>query len=259
MRQGAAILTTAAQPFVQGFSAKDDEASAHTMEQADAWSEARKILVMLAHPDDPEFFCGGTLARWARAGHSLEWTTTRDINPDNLCAVRHAEQAEAAAVIGARAVHWLDLPDGYLVPDIELRREIVRVIRRLKPDILMTCDPQTLFSTVGINHPDHRAAGQVVLDAAYPAAGNAAYFPELLSEGLEPHTPAEIWCSLPSQANVTVDITDTWPVKMDALLRHKTQVGDPEKFRVRMLSRHTEDSTDEHPRFEERFRVIKYH
>jgi LmbE family N-acetylglucosaminyl deacetylase len=271
VRQGKAILTTGPQPFVQGFTAIHNEASIEMMEQADAWDGPQKILVVLAHPDDPEFFCGGTLARWARAGHRIEyymltcgdkgyndWTTTKDISPDNLCAVRHKEQSEAAAAIGAKAVHWLDLPDGYLVPDIDLRREVVRVIRRMKPDVLVTCDPQTLFSMVGINHPDHRAAGQVVLDAAYPAAGNAAYFPELLAEGMEPHMPAEIWCSLPSQPNVTIDITDTWPVKMEALLKHRTQVGDPDKFRGRMLSRHTEDSTDENPRFEERFRVIKY-
>jgi LmbE family N-acetylglucosaminyl deacetylase len=271
LRQRPALLKAESSVFIQGFSAIEREATIASMEQSGTWNESRKILVILAHPDDPEFFCGGTLALWARAGHSVEyylltcgdkgyndWTTTDDINPDNLCGVRHKEQAEAAAAIGARDVHWLDLPDGYLVPDIDLRRTVVRIIRRMTPDSLVTCDPQTLFSIVGINHPDHRAAGQVVLDAAYPAAGNAAYFPELLTEGLAPHTPAEIWVSLPSQPNVNIDITATWPVKMQALLRHKTQIGDPEKFRARMLSRHTEDSTDESPRFEEKFRVIKY-
>ena len=102
---------------------------------------------------------------------------------DDLCAIRHEEQQAAAAVIGAKAVHFLDRPDGYLVPDLDLRREIVRIIRKIKPSVLVTCDPQTLFATYGINHPDHRAAGQAVLDAVFPAAGNTAYFPELLTEG----------------------------------------------------------------------------
>ena len=100
------------------------------------------------------------------------------MTPDALCAIRHEEQIAAAKVIGVDgAVHFMDCPDGYLVPDLNLRRDIVRVIRKFKPDILVTCDPQTLFATYGINHPDHRAAGQVVLDAVFPAAGSPVFFP----------------------------------------------------------------------------------
>jgi LmbE family N-acetylglucosaminyl deacetylase len=234
------------------------------------WETSQNILVILAHPDDPEFFCGATLARWARAGHKITYqlltcgdkgfndSTPPEMTTDALCAIRHEEQQAAAHVIGAQAVHWLDHPDGYLVPDLNLRREVVRAIRRLKPDILVTCDPQTLFAAYGINHPDHRAAGQVVLDAIFPAAGNKEYFPELIKEGFEPHMPHEVWCSLTNQPNVVLDVTDTWPVKMEALLQHKTQIGDVEKFKARMQSRHTEDSTDEQPRYEEKFRIIKY-
>lgn len=238
----------------------------------DTWDSPQHILVILAHPDDPEFFCGGTLARWAREGHHITYqlltcgdkgfndSTSAEMTPDALCAIRHEEQTAAAKVIGvhADAVHFLDCADGYLVPDIKLRRDIVRIIRKFKPDILVTCDPQTLFATYGINHPDHRAAGQVVLDAVFPAAGNKEYFPELLKEGLEPHMPQEIWCSLTMQPNVTVDITETWLVKLEALLMHKTQIGDIEKFKERMKSRRTEDSTEENPRYEEKFRVVKY-
>ena len=227
--------------------------------------------MVLAHPDDPEFFCGATLARWARAGHSIEyylmtcgdkgyneWTTTEQISSDDLCALRHREQTEAASVIGAKAVHFLDRPDGYLVADMDLRREVVRVIRKMRPDILVTCDPETLFTFFGINHPDHRAAGAAVMDAVFPAAGNAAYFPELLNEGLAPHTPTEVWCSLTNQPTATIDITETWPVKLEALLKHKSQIGDIEKFKARMVSRRTPDSTEEAPRFEEKFRVVKF-
>ncbi len=241
------------------------------MDTLDSWPTPQDILVILAHPDDPEFFCGATLARWARAGHKITYclltcgdkgyndtTKPEDISTDVLCALRHEEQSAAAKAIGAVAIHWLDRPDGYLVPDLDLRREVVRVIRRLKPDILVTCDPQTLFATYGINHPDHRAAGQVVLDAVFPAAGNAAYFPELLTEGYPPHMPKEVWCSLTSQSTVSIDVSDTWPIKIEALLQHKSQIGDKEKFLARMKSRRTEDSTDESPRYEEKFRVIKY-
>lgn len=241
------------------------------MDQPGIWQSPKNILVILAHPDDPEFFCGATLALWSRAGHQItyflltcgdkgynETTRPEDLTTDELCAARRREQLEAATAVGAQAVHFLDRPDGYLVPDMDLRREVVRVIRKLKPDILVTCDPQTLFATYGINHPDHRAAGQVVLDAVFPAAGNAAYFPELLSEGWLPHMPKEVWCALTNTPTVTLDVTDTWPAKLDALLCHKTQIGDIEKFTARMLSRHTEGSTDDNPRFEEKFRVIRY-
>lgn len=240
------------------------------LNMTDAWNTPQNILVILAHPDDPEFFCGATLAKWARAGHRVTYclltcgdkgfnpSTQADMTPEKLCGIRHEEQRAAAEVIGVEAIHFLDLEDGYLVPDLKLRREIVRIIRREKPDILVTCDPQTLFAAYGLNHPDHRAAGQVVLDAVFPAAGSRVFFPELLAEGLEPHMPKEVWCSLTTQPNTVVDVTDVWPVKLEALLNHKSQIGDVEKFKERMKTRHTEDSTDENPRFEEGFRVVKY-
>ena len=238
--------------------------------ELEAWATPQNILVILAHPDDPEFFCGGTLARWARAGHCITYqlltcgdkgynaSTPADMTPEVLCAIRHEEQIAAAKVIGVEAVHFMDCPDGYLVPDLDLRRDIVRIIRKFKPDILVTCDPQTLFATYGINHPDHRAAGQAVMDAVFPAAGSPVFFPELLIEGHLPHMPKEIWCSLTLQPNVVVDITETWTTKLEALLQHKTQIGEPDKFIERMKSRRTDDSSDEHPRYEEKFRVVKY-
>jgi LmbE family N-acetylglucosaminyl deacetylase len=238
-------------------------------EEFGTWPEKKKILVILAHPDDPEFFCGATLARWAQGGHEVIYYLltcgdkgrndhNRHIPGDELCALRHVEQRAAADVLGVKEVHFMDRDDGYLIPDLELRREVVRIIRRFKPDILVTCDPQNLFATYGINHPDHRAAGQVVLDAVFPAAGNELYFPELLAEGLEPHMPKEVWASLTQQPNVTLDVTELWDTKIRALKEHKSQIGDPVKFEERIRSRHTEDTTPENPRYEEKFRVIKY-
>lgn len=238
--------------------------------QTDHWESSQKILVILAHPDDPEFFCGATLARWARAGHEITYylltcgdkgfnpATHPEMTPEKLCGIRHREQQNAAKVIGAKAVHFLDLPDGYLVPSLDLRREVVRVIRGHKPDILVTCDPQNLFALYGINHPDHRACGQVVLDAVFPAAGNIAYFPELAHEGHPPHMPKEVWCSLTNQHNTIIDVTDTWEIKLKGILEHKSQVQDVDKLIERMKSRRAEDSTEENPRYEEKFRVVKY-
>ena len=237
----------------------------------DNWDSPKNILVILAHPDDPEFFCGASLGKWARAGHHITYllltcgdkgfndgTTLANMTPEKLCGIRHEEQHAAADVIGAKAVHFMDVEDGYLVPDIKLRRAIVREIRRHKPDILVTCDPQTLFAAYGINHPDHRACGQVVLDAVFPAAGSPVFFPELLAEGFEPHMPKEVWCSLTMQPNTVLDVTTTWEIKLEAIKKHKTQVPDPVKLVERMKSRRAEDSTEENPRYEEKFRVVKY-
>ena len=168
------------------------------------------------------------------------------------------EQANAAKMIGANPPHFMDLPDGYVVPSLDLRRDVVREIRRHKPDILVTCDPQNLFALYGINHPDHRACGQIVLDAVFPAAGNIVYFPELLAQGFQPHMPKEVWCSLTNQPNTTIDVTETWGIKLNAILEHKTQVQDVQKLIERFMSRRTEDSTEENPRYEEKFRVVKY-
>jgi len=236
----------------------------------DTWDSPQNILVILAHPDDPEFFCGGTLAKWALEGHTITYlllthgdkgfhdTTPADMTSENLIKLRKVEQEKAASVIGAKTVHIMDNADGYLFPDLNLRRDVVREIRRHKPDILVTCDPQTLFAAYGINHPDHRAAGQVVLDAVFPAAGNKVFFPELLDEGFEPHMPKEVWCSLTLQPNTTVDVTATWDIKLNAIIEHKTQVQDAENLTERFKSRRAEGSTEENPRYEEKFRVVKY-
>jgi LmbE family N-acetylglucosaminyl deacetylase len=233
------------------------------------WPEKQTILVILAHPDDPEFFCGATLARWAQDGHEIIYylltcgdkgrnDSNRHIPGDQLCALRHAEQQAAAAVLGVKEVHFLDREDGTLVPDLALRRDVVRIIRQIRPEVLVTCDPQNLFATYGLNHPDHRAAGQVVLDAVFPAAGNELFFPELLKEGWEPHSVKEVWASLTMQSNVILDVTDQWETKIRALKEHKSQIGDSEKLEARVRSRRTEDSTDEKPRYEEKFRVVSW-
>jgi LmbE family N-acetylglucosaminyl deacetylase len=235
----------------------------------DAWDRPQRILVVLAHPDDPEFFCGATIARWTSAGHTVVYwlitcgdkgTSDRSLSPEQLCSIRHQEQSAAAKVLGVEQVHFLDYPDGYLEPDLNLRRDITRIIRTERPDVLVTCDPQTLFvGDIRLNHPDHRAAGQATLDAVFPAARDHLNFIELWrDEGLEPHNVREVWASVTLQPNVILDVTEFWETKITALFQHASQIGDPEALAARMRNRLTAGSTPEHPHYEESFRRIVF-
>jgi LmbE family N-acetylglucosaminyl deacetylase len=236
-------------------------------ETPDNWENPQHILVILAHPDDPEFFCGGTIARWTQSGHHVSYclltcgdkgTKDRSISTDALCQMRQQEQRAAADVLGVTNVRFLDHPDGYLVPDLDLRKEITRVIRQEQPDILVTCDPTNLYvRDTYLNHPDHRAAGQATLDAVFPAARDHLNFIELWrDEQLEPHIVREVWISLAQDPNVSVDITGQWELKLHALSKHVSQIGDRAQLEERMRSRHTPDSTPENPRYEERFKRL---
>lgn len=230
------------------------------------WQTRKKILVILAHPDDPEFFCGATLARWTNAGHEVNYLllTRGDkgsddpaISPFELCNIRMAEQRRAADLLKVNEVDFLEYPDGYLIPDVEMRKSVTRFIRKTRPDIIVTSDPLNYYIRgQHINHPDHRAAGQVTLDAIFPASGNRLFFPDLLSEGLEPHFPEEVWISLTNDPNVLIDITEFWQKKLDAIFQHKSQIADPDLLAARMAERHTQDSSETAPRFEEGFRRL---
>jgi LmbE family N-acetylglucosaminyl deacetylase len=230
------------------------------------WQKPQKVLVILAHPDDPEFFCGATLARWIDAGHEVNYllltrgdkgSDNPSVCPDELMSLRMEEQRQAANVLGVKDVTFLSYPDGFIIPDLEMRREVVRHIRRIKPDIIVTSDPLNYYIRgLYINHPDHRAAGQVTLEAVFPAAGNLFYFPELLTEGLAPHSPSEVWISLTHEPGITIDVTPFWQKKLNALLQHKSQIGDPDQFLEKMASRRMENSTADHPRYEEGFRRL---
>ena len=227
----------------------------------------KTAMFIFAHPDDIEFGVAGTAAQWAKAGSRIIYVVITDGNvgsheadmtTERLAEIRRAEQTAAGEAVGAECI-FLGYHDGFLQPTLELRKDLVRLIRQHKPDAVVCPDPTNFFPTENyINHPDHRAAGQVVLDAVFPAAGNVAYFPELLAEGFQPHMPKEVWCSLTMQPNTTLDVTEMWDVKMQAILQHTTQVQEPEKLIERFKSRRAEDSTEENPRYEEKFRVVKY-
>jgi LmbE family N-acetylglucosaminyl deacetylase len=235
--------------------------------EPEGWDQPKNILVILAHPDDPEFFCGATLARWIENGHHISYClfTRGDkggnedlMDPISISNHREEEQKSAATVLGIGEVRFLNFPDGYLESTLEARKSIVREIRTVRPEIVVTCDPANIFFRGNrLNHPDHLAAGKIVLEAIYPAAGNPLYFPELISgEGLQPHSIEEAWVSLPEQENVILDVTPYWEIKLKALHRHKSQIGEITAFDKRMRERHTEDSSLENPRYEEKFRRI---
>jgi len=227
-----------------------------------------QVLVVLAHPDDPEFFCGGTIARWAASGRNITYCLlTRgdkgadddNLSTQELAEIREAEQRAAAKVLGVHEVIFLNELDGYVLPTLELRSDIVRVVRQVKPQVVVTCDPTNFFpSNTYINHADHRAAGQVTLDAVYPAARSALYFPELSKEeGLEPHKVREVYVSGAQHPNITVDITEFFNQKVAALSEHRSQIKDisalEERMRKRMLD---PESPPDDPRYIEKFRRI---
>ena len=210
------------------------------------WEGSKTIMVILAHPDDPEFFLGGTIAEWAKQGHKVSYLlltkgqrgVSRDYpDPTNLDLIRVQEQQNAAAKFGVSKVDFLDYQDGYLVPDIEARRKVAREIRRTRPDVVATFDPLLIYQRGRINHPDHRAAGQIVIDAIFPAVGNSAFFPEFLAEGLPQHQVEELWLSVPVESNYELDVTHNWQLRLEALLEHVSQIGEPAAFLEHMEAR----------------------
>ncbi|MCB2202501.1 PIG-L family deacetylase [bacterium] len=237
------------------------------MEYSEGWDTQKDILVILAHPDDPEFFLGGTIARWVKAGHRVRYVllTQGDKGSEDVSLtgadvskIRIDEQQGAAGFLGVLSVDFMDYEDGYLVPDLEMRKKIVRYIRKYRPQILVTCDPGNLFpSQQYINHPDHRYAGQAVIDAVFPAAGNHFFFTDLIEEGYPPHEVDEVWMSLTNEPDITLDVTEYWQTKIEALKHHATQIGDPSAFEKRMLERHRTEKEGEE-KFEEHFRRIKF-
>jgi len=227
------------------------------------WNSLKKILVILAHPDDPEYFCGATIAKWVQEGHKVDYCLftkgEKGINNNyqvtkNIISLREKEQKSAADVLGVNSISYLSYEDGMLFPNLQARKNIVRVIRTLKPNIVVTCDPTNYYLNNNyLNHPDHRAAGQIVVDAVFPATQNRLFFPELLSEQLEPHYVEEVWLSLPKEANTTLDVTETWPLKIQALEQHSSQIGDVIKFREHMASKAAFKDKNNNFHYEEKF------
>jgi LmbE family N-acetylglucosaminyl deacetylase len=204
-----------------------------------------RVLVIMAHPDDTEDFCGGTVALWARAGSVITIVLVTSggkgcknlaLSPAQVSALREQEHHAAAKLLGIDRTVLLREPDGEVLPTLALRCRLMAEVRRYKPDVVVLPDPtRYFFDSSYINHPDHRAAGEAALSAISPGANNRRYFPELLAQGLEPHQVREIWLAIPTDPNRFVDITGTLETKIAAFLCHDSQVTDSAQVRERML------------------------
>lgn len=196
-----------------------------------------RVLVIVAHADDIEFGVSGTVARWTEAGTQVTYVIvtdnssgSNDPNADlnTLIVTRQDEQIASAAVVGVKDVRFLGYKDGVLQPTLELRKELTRIIREVKPQIVVTMDPTMVMSQeLGyINHPDHRAVGEAAMYAVFPSAGTRPIFPELVDEGCEPHDVELIYFVLTNEPTHRIDISSTVDKKREALRKHISQLND---------------------------------
>jgi LmbE family N-acetylglucosaminyl deacetylase len=189
-----------------------------------------QMLVVAPHPDDAEFGVAGTVARWTREGKDVVYVVctngdkgTSDVNmkPEELAKIREQEQLAAAKVLGVREVVFLRHPDQGIEDTPEFRKELVRLIRKYRPETVVSADPYRKYMW----HRDHRITGQVVLDAIFPYARDYHAYPDLIQEGLLPHKVREVLLWGTEDPNYRSDITNTFDIKLTALRCHKSQVG----------------------------------
>ena len=194
-----------------------------------------RVLVVFAHPDDVDFGAAGTVARWTDAGAEVTYCVATDgdaggsdplISRDDMRATRHREQEEAAAEVGVKDVVWLGYPDGLVEASIDLRRDITRVIRQVRPLRVLSPSPERMWERIFASHPDHLAVGEAAICAVYPDARNPFAFPELAAAGLEAHTVPEVWLMASPEPDVFVDVTEQLDRKLAALRRHVSQSVD---------------------------------
>jgi len=207
--------------------------------------KAVHALVFTPHPDDAEFGVAGTVARWVSQGKDVVYavctngdkgSSDPDMIPEKLAEIREEEQLKAADVLGVREVVFLRYADQGLEDTPEFRKDLVRLIRKYRPDIVVTSNPYRKY----IWHRDHRICGRVVLDAVFPFARDRLSYPDLIEEGLEPHKVKEVWLWGSEDANYTSDITETFDLKVAALCCHVSQVGSMprEDLKKRMRERY---------------------
>jgi LmbE family N-acetylglucosaminyl deacetylase len=227
-------------------------------------------LVIAAHPDDIEFGCAGTVARWVSEGAHVTYalltngaagSSDPQMTRARLAELREAEQRAAAKVLGVDQVEFLGYEDGLLEPSLEVRKEVVRLIRRVRPEVVVTTDPTTrYFADRYINHPDHRAAGEATLAAVIPGSDTRLAYPELLEEGLEPVKLVGVWLMMNPEPNLVVDIGEFIDKKVESLRCHVSQIGeDPSGEDVGFVYGMAEFSASKEPfRYGEGFRVFRF-
>ncbi len=200
------------------------------------FEEPGTALVVIAHPDDGEFSVAGTIAGLVKNGWQVVYVVCTDgsrgsndplMPPFRMAPIRHHEQFEAARALGVQLVTFLDYEDGTLQPTLELRRDLTRAIRCYRPDIVFCQDPtRSYMLSQYINHPDHRAVAEATLYAVFPSACTRFIFSELLDEGFEPHKVRDVYLYGAMQPDMWVDITENIEAKVNALMAHRSQVGE---------------------------------
>jgi LmbE family N-acetylglucosaminyl deacetylase len=212
----------------------------------DLTTELERVLVVVAHPDDAEFSCAGTAALWTDRGIEVSYVICTDgaagaadltIEQSRLASVRETEQREAADVLGVKEVIFLGQPDGGLQVSAELRGELVKLIRQYRPDLIVCQNAVRHYSNLFGNHPDHLAAGQLAIEAVYPYARNPHAYPELLAQGLQPHSVREVWVVGTETPDHAVDVTTTVDRKIAALAKHRSQHTPGQDISARVLER----------------------
>ncbi|MEW6402260.1 MAG: PIG-L deacetylase family protein [Chloroflexota bacterium] len=197
----------------------------------------RSAMSIHAHPDDQDFTVSGTLAKWAKAGCEIvsviitdgdsgsnDVAKNMDYKPE-LARIRQDEQRAANELLGIQETVFLHYPDGELEPTLQLRRELTRVIRQFKPDVVVTGNPEAWFyGNEYVNHPDHRAAARAACEAVFPSAGTRLIFPDLLAAGFDPHNVKRLYIHGVEKPDTWIDISETLDVKIEALRKHVSQV-----------------------------------
>ena len=203
-------------------------------------NEIERILIVTAHPDDLDFGAAGTIAQWTAAGIQVSYAICTNgeqggidqtVSRAEMRLIRRKEQTDAGAAVGVTDIHFLDYHDGLLQPTIELRKDIVRIIRKVRPDRLVCQSPERNYERIFASHPDHMAAGEAAMQAVYPDCGNPFAFPDLLAdEKLEPWTVREAWVMSTTFPDHFIDITDTFDKKLAALHAHVSQTAHNENL-----------------------------
>ncbi len=225
-----------------------------------------KVLVIAPHPDDVDFSCSGTMALWSKekdisyvictSGEKGNWIGK---TKEEIIKIREQEQKEAANIVGVKNLIFLREKDGELENTKKLREKFVRIIRKIKPDILFSFDPSnTKFDFIYKYHPDHRAVAIAVYDSIYPATGNRHFFPHhIVKEGLEPHNIREVYFYGTDYPNVWIDISSVINKKIKALLCHKSQVGNRQNFEEFIKERHANIGKEKGMKYAECFRRLE--
>ncbi len=226
-----------------------------------------RVLAVMAHPDDVDFGAAGTLAKLAAQGSEIHYCLLTngdqggfdDTPREQMAPMRQQEQRAAADIVGVKSVEFLGNRDGHLMPSIELRGQVVRAIRRVRPQVLIIQSPERNWERIYASHPDHMAAGEIAIQAVYPDARNEFAFPELLAEGLAPWTVEEVWVMWHPDRNHYIDITDTIETKIAAIKAHVSQTshmdGLDERIREGMAAMAAEAGF-EAGRYAEGFKVV---